>query len=138
MSDAEENCEVVERLYAALGAGDTETILAILTPDFVGRLTEGLPNQFGGTYQGSEAMLRDGWGRVGRELDITPVPEQLLPSGDLRGRVGRVSGRDRQDWNRNFGGFRTLLDVYARGESSSCARSWIAPKWWLPCRCHPA
>ena len=49
---------LVEELYAALAEGDVECISALLAPDFVGRLTPGLPFGIGCEHVGAAAMIR--------------------------------------------------------------------------------
>jgi 2-(1,2-epoxy-1,2-dihydrophenyl)acetyl-CoA isomerase len=70
-------------LYAALGAGDADTLRTLLAEDFVGDLTPGLPHGYGAqTYRGLEAMLTDGWGRVGQDFAMAPQPEEILVTED--------------------------------------------------------
>ena len=52
-------------LYAALAAGDVDVLKSPLTADFRGQLTEGLPHGLGRTYDGLDAMMKEGWGAVG-------------------------------------------------------------------------
>lgn len=75
--------DAAQRLYAALQQGDTDTLRALLAEDFQGHLTPGLPNGFGRTYAGREAMLRDGWGAVGQLFAMAPEPDELLECGDV-------------------------------------------------------
>jgi len=70
-------------LYAALAAGDQESLRQLLADDFVGDLTPGLPNHFGERpYEGREAMMRDGWGAVGQEFAMSPQVDEILLSAD--------------------------------------------------------
>jgi 2-(1,2-epoxy-1,2-dihydrophenyl)acetyl-CoA isomerase len=72
-----------ETLYAALCSGDAETLSALLADDFIGDLTPGLPNGYGAQlYEGRDAMMADGWGRVGKDFAMSPVPDEILVTDD--------------------------------------------------------
>jgi hypothetical protein len=72
------NLDVAHQLYASFAKPHAETLLSLLHPEFEGVVTAGLPNDFGGTYQGPEAMLTECWARVFEVLDVRPVPSELL------------------------------------------------------------
>lgn len=59
-----------ETLYAALNAGDVQALRHLLSEDFQGQLSPGLPQGLGGYYSGLEAMMRDAWGHVGALLEL--------------------------------------------------------------------
>lgn len=71
------------QLYAALAAGDVEALGRMLTPNFQGQLSEGLPNGFGRGYDGLQAMMEDGWGAIGAVFEMSPQPEELIDGGDV-------------------------------------------------------
>ena len=78
--------DIIEKgraLFAALQAGDVEALRQLLAPDFRGELTPGLPNGLGRIYEGFDAMLRDGWGRVGEAFDMHPEPDRFIDGGDV-------------------------------------------------------
>ncbi len=51
--------------------------------DFIGDLTPGLPHEYGAqVYRGLEAMLTEGWGRVGQDFAMRPEPEEILVTDD--------------------------------------------------------
>lgn len=84
------------RLYAAFAKHDAPALLAALTPNFRGVVTDGMPLNLGGTYDGPEAMLSAVWGAVDAYLDVTPVPEEYLDVGGGRVVVvGRYRGTAR-------------------------------------------
>jgi len=58
--------------------------MATLAPDFRGVVAAGMPNGWGGTYDGPEAMLRGVWGPVFQALDTGPVPEEYIQAPDGR------------------------------------------------------
>ncbi len=85
--------ELGQRLYAALRAGDVDTLQGLLADDFVGDLTPGLPNGYGAAlYEGREAMMRDGWGRVGAAFAMGPEADEILEAGDYIIGRGRYVG----------------------------------------------
>lgn len=70
------------RIYAFLRRESEELPEDLLTEDFAGHLTEGLPLQLGGDYFGRADMIRRGWGRVGLSFDIRPEPDELIAVSD--------------------------------------------------------
>src|SRR5687768_13149540 len=90
---------VVQQLYDGLNAHDPTSILAVLHPDFVGIVSDGMPCGVGGRHEGAQAMLRDCWGAIFTGFDVAlEVEEQLVAPPDrvvVRGRyVGRERGTD--------------------------------------------
>ena len=86
----------VERLYAALAVGDETVIEALLTTDFVGRVTPGLPFGIGGEHHGAAAMIREVWFTIGKHWRVRPVPESFSRLEDDRLHVtGVYQGRSR-------------------------------------------
>lgn len=67
-----------ERLYRALGAGDGEALTQILSPDFVGDLTPGLPLDLGRKFEGRETMMRECWGTIGQHFAMHSEVEMLI------------------------------------------------------------
>ena len=89
--------DLVEALYAALVAGDREAIGRLLTDDFVGVVTEGLPSGIGGTHRGREAMIEEVWWPIGRAFRVRPEPAEWIPCADGRLLVlGRYVGKGRE------------------------------------------
>lgn len=74
-----ENLGIAHRLYEAFQAHDAGAMLATLAPSFRGVVTDGMPDSFGGTYEGPESMLRDCWAPVFTRVDVRPEPEEFLP-----------------------------------------------------------
>lgn len=87
---------LVERLYAALAAGDTPAVQTLLSCDFIADFTPSLPDGVGGRHVGSDAIER-GWWALGRAYAVRAEPEDYVPA--LDGRllvVGRYRGRGRR------------------------------------------
>lgn len=76
---------LARRLYAALAAGDRDGLDVLLHASFVGRTTDGLPLELGGTYDGPEAMQREFWWRIGRSYVARAEPREfgMLEDGRL-------------------------------------------------------
>ena len=72
---------LVERLYAALGAGDEEALRELLAPDFVQTLSAGMPVG-GGRRTGPDAAIRDGWWALGAQFRVLAEPDTWLEAAD--------------------------------------------------------
>jgi 2-(1,2-epoxy-1,2-dihydrophenyl)acetyl-CoA isomerase len=85
--------DLARALYAALAAGDRDRLDALLHPDFVGEIAEGMPFGIGGRHEGATAMRRNGWGGIGRHFTARAEPERFLEIGEERLLVtGRYRG----------------------------------------------
>src|SRR4051812_3522946 len=104
--------DLAARLYTALAAGDGPELDALLPPGFRGRLADGMPFGIGGAHDGPEAMLRDGWGAIGRRFAARAEPERFLPLADGRLLVtGRYRGRGRHGGGELDAAFAHLVEV---------------------------
>lgn len=72
---------LVERLYAALAAGDEAALRALLAPGFRQTLSAGMPHGVGGVHDGPDAAIRDGWWAIGAAFRVLAEPEEWLPAG---------------------------------------------------------
>ncbi|QUL38801.1 nuclear transport factor 2 family protein [Erythrobacter sp. JK5] len=81
-----------ERLYAALGSSDGETLMELLHPDFRGDTTPGLPFDLGGVYEGRDAMMHDCWGVIGQHFDMHSEVEHLAATDDAIMAYGTYRG----------------------------------------------
>lgn len=82
--NSEHNVAVVQRFYGAAATHDTSKVVPVLTADFVGTTTEGLPNGLGGVYHGNENAVAKIWGRIWSLFDMTGEATEILPVGDDR------------------------------------------------------
>ena len=97
------------RLYAALAAPDVVTLRGLLTDDFHGEMTPGLPWQLGDApFRGADAMVRDCWGLVARHVEVAPQVDRLhvvdgwiVARGRYVGRA-RATGRPLDAWFAHF------------------------------------
>jgi uncharacterized protein (TIGR00369 family) len=91
---------VARRLYDALAAADLAALEQLLTADFAGDVSRGMPLGVGGVVHGPTAMIGEVWGRVAGAFDAAPHAEEILPVsrdrvvvlGHYRGRA-RTTGR---------------------------------------------
>lgn len=89
--------ELVRAVYAALEAGDAAAIDAVLAPEFVGHVAEGMPVG-SGRHEGPEAMRQAAWWAIGREFTVLAWPDEFVPCVDGRLLVvGRYRGTRRAD-----------------------------------------
>jgi ketosteroid isomerase-like protein len=104
------NLERAGELYDAFAKADTQGLLALLHPRFEGVVSAGLPNDFGGTYHGPEAMLSECWARVFQAFDIRPVPAEFLEARDGSVVVlGNYMGHARESGNTLDAAFAHIL-----------------------------
>jgi 2-(1,2-epoxy-1,2-dihydrophenyl)acetyl-CoA isomerase len=91
---------VIERVYAALEAGDRDALLELLAPDLDAQLADGMPAG-AGPHRGADAMISDGWWAIGRTFSVRAIPQEwiacaadrLLVRGRYRG-TARTTGRE--------------------------------------------
>lgn len=89
--------DLARALYAALADSDRAQLDALLHPEFVGHIAEGMPFGIGGDHDSSAAMRRDGWGAIARHFEARAEPEEFLDLKDGRLLVkGRYRGRGKQ------------------------------------------
>ncbi|MGI8559369.1 MAG: nuclear transport factor 2 family protein [Solirubrobacteraceae bacterium] len=76
------NLEVANDLYDAFARTDAQRLLELLHPEFVGHVSEGMPDGVGGTHVGPKAMLTEVWTPVALRFGSRPVPERFLSCDD--------------------------------------------------------
>ena len=96
--------EVARRFYRALSDGDGHALFDLLTADFEGIVSAGMPYGVGGQHHGRVAMIANVWGRIDAVCDVEVAPVEYLPVtgggrvvvlGTYRGsvRTGRCGSR---------------------------------------------
>ena len=83
-------------LYRALNSGDVDALRRLLSRDFRGQLSAGLPDGLGRTYEGLDAMLAEAWAAVDELLQLEVQLEQLFDGGALLIARGTYCGTARQ------------------------------------------
>jgi ketosteroid isomerase-like protein len=94
------NLELTHDLYSAFARADAERLLQLLHPEFVGYVTEGMPDGIGGTHTGPTAMLTEVWAPVARRFAVRPLPDRFYTCDDgdvvvIGSYVGEPPGTDR-------------------------------------------
>ncbi|MGV0853420.1 nuclear transport factor 2 family protein [Mycolicibacterium phlei] len=88
---------VAARFYDALARTDARTLFALLTDDFVGTVSAGMPHGVGGVHHGPADMIGEVWGRIASLYDINVEPAEYLGVDDDRVVVlGRYHGSARR------------------------------------------
>lgn len=70
--------EVAQRFYRALSDADGDALFTLLTEDFEGQVSAGMPYGVGGEHHGRVAMIADVWGRIDAVYNIEVAPAEYL------------------------------------------------------------
>jgi uncharacterized protein len=91
--------EVAQRLYRALSESDGNALFHLLSDDFEGRVSDGMPHGTGGEHHGRVAMIADVWGRIDAlyDVDVQPREYLALPDGDRVVVLGTYRGTARDE-----------------------------------------
>ncbi|PRC45444.1 polyketide cyclase [Mycobacterium sp. ITM-2017-0098] len=91
--------EVAQRMYRALSDGDGNALFDLLTDDFEGLVSAGMPHGVGGEHHGRVAMITEVWGRIDAAYDVEVVPREYLAlvDGDRVVVLGTYRGSARAD-----------------------------------------
>lgn len=88
-----ESTEIAKRFYDALARSDADALFDLLTDDFVGTVSAGMPHDVGGTHRGPAAMIIGVWARIAALYDMHVDPAEYLAVDDNRVVVtGRYRG----------------------------------------------
>src|ERR1700754_3433638 len=87
---------VAQRLYDAMAHADGNALFGLLTEDFVGTVSTGMPHGVGGEHHGAADMITEVWARIASVYDMHVEPHDYLPVDDERVVVlGRYWGQAR-------------------------------------------
>jgi 2-(1,2-epoxy-1,2-dihydrophenyl)acetyl-CoA isomerase len=75
---------VAQRLYDAMAHADGDALFSLLTTDFVGTVSDGMPCGVGGEHHGPADMIVGVWGRIASVYDMHVDPLEYLPVDDER------------------------------------------------------
>jgi ketosteroid isomerase-like protein len=75
---------VAQRLYDAFAHGDGQALFDLLTDDFVGMVSTGMPHGVGGDHRGRVEMITGVWARIASIYDMHVDPLEFLPVDDTR------------------------------------------------------
>jgi uncharacterized protein len=129
--------DVAQRFYKYLADEDGQALFDLLTDDFAGTVSAGMPHGVGGQYRGRTAMLAEVWGAVASLYDIHVDPHEYLPVDDERVVVlGRYWGTARDGHTTVDAAFAHVIT--ATGDRMSALRqitdtaSWNKPSRLTP------
>jgi uncharacterized protein len=89
---------VARRLYDAMERSDGQALVDLLTDDFVGTVSAGMPHGVGGDHRGPVDMVAGVWGRIAELYDMRVEPSEYLDVDDHRVVViGRYRGSSRAE-----------------------------------------
>src|ERR1700682_1077020 len=74
---------VAQRLYDAMAHADGQALFGLLTDDFVGTVSTGMPHGVGGEHRGAVDMITGVWARIASVYDMHVDPLDYLP-GDAK------------------------------------------------------
>ncbi|OBG92962.1 polyketide cyclase [Mycobacterium sp. E136] len=76
--------DIARRFYGALAGADGPALFRLLTDDFVGTVSAGMPHGVGGRHRGPADMIAGVWGRIGTLYDMHVDPAEYLAVDDDR------------------------------------------------------
>jgi 2-(1,2-epoxy-1,2-dihydrophenyl)acetyl-CoA isomerase len=89
--------DVATGLYRAFAEADSQALWSLLTDDFVGTVSAGMPLGVGGKHLGPAAMIKGVWQRLATIYDVHVDPAEYLPVDSERVVVvGRYWGLGRR------------------------------------------
>src|SRR4030088_1579943 len=75
---------VARWLYGAMAHADGPALFGLLTEDFVGTVSTGMPHGVGGEHHGAVDMITGVWARIASVYDMHVDPLDYLQVGDDR------------------------------------------------------
>jgi 2-(1,2-epoxy-1,2-dihydrophenyl)acetyl-CoA isomerase len=75
---------VAQRLYDAMAHADGKALFGLLTEDFVGTVSTGMPHGVGGEHRGPADMITEVWARIASVYDMHVDPHDYLQVDDER------------------------------------------------------
>ncbi|HXL59779.1 MAG TPA: nuclear transport factor 2 family protein [Mycobacterium sp.] len=75
---------VAQRLYDAMAHADGAALFGLLTEDFVGTVSTGMPHGVGGEHHGAADMITGVWARIASIYDMHVDPLDYLQVDDDR------------------------------------------------------
>ncbi|MFB1295372.1 nuclear transport factor 2 family protein [Mycobacterium sp. pW049] len=124
---------VAQRFYRALSDGDGNALFALLTEDFEGVVSAGMPHGVGGEHHGRVAMITDVWGRIDAAYDIEVVPREYLTTSGRHQVVvlGTYRGRARATAERVDAAFAHVITV-KNGQITALQQITDTARWHIP------
>jgi ketosteroid isomerase-like protein len=124
---------VAQRFYDAIAQSDAEELFALLTDDFVGTVSAGMPHDVGGQHKGPHEMIAAVWGRIDALYDVTVEPGEFLSVDDDRVVViGQYRGPSRDGATTVDAAFAHVITT--RGERITALHQITdTAQWRIPC-----
>lgn len=125
---------VAKRFYAAIARSDADDLFALLTDDFVGTVSAGMPLGVGGRHEGAQDMIAGVWGRIDALYDVNVDPtEYLVVDDDRIVVIGRYRGSARDGGTAVDAAFAHVITT--RGERMAALHQISdTAQWRIPCR----
>ena len=124
---------VAQRFYTAIASSDADGLFALLTDDFVGTVSAGMPEDVGGRHEGALDMIAGVWGRIDAVYDMHVEPAEYLAVDDDRVVViGRYRGSARDGGTAVDAAFAHVITT--RGERMAALHQITdTARWRIPC-----
>ena len=125
---------VAQRLYDAMAQADGNALFGLLTEDFVGTVSKGMPHGVGGEHRGAADMITEVWARIASVYDMHVEPHDYLQVDDERVVVlGRDWGHARDGGSAVDAAFAHVITtrgarIAALQQITDTARWGIAPR----------
>ena len=102
---------IAHRFYDALAREDSDTLASLLSDDFEGLVSAGMPHGVGGPHHGPGDMLSV-WTTIAAAYDVAVEPSEYLTVSESRVVVvGRYRGRARADATAVDAAFAHVIDA---------------------------
>lgn len=126
----EENAVVCHRLYDGFARRDPKAMMDVMTDDFTGRVSKGMPLGVGGIHRGRKEMFGEVWGPIFGAYEMNVELESLLTcDDDTVVAIGNYRGVERASETRVDARFAHLLRVrdgrICSLEQITDTRSWV-------------
>jgi uncharacterized protein len=120
---------IAQRLYDAMAHADGEALFGLLTDDFVGTVSSGMPHGVGGEHHGAADMITGVWGRIASVYDMHVDPHDFLRVDDERVVVlGRYWGAARDGGSAVDAAFAHIITT--RGDQIAALRQITDTAQW--------
>jgi ketosteroid isomerase-like protein len=125
---------VAQRFYDAIARSDAEGLFALLTDDFVGTVSAGMPHDVGGVHAGPQDMIAGVWGRIDALYDVNVDPGEYLVVDDEKVVViGRYRGSARDGGTAVNAAFAHVITTRG-GRMAALHQITDTARWRIPSR----
>lgn len=125
---------VAQCFYRALAEGDGKSLFDLLAKDFVGIVSQGMPQGVGGRHHGRVAMIADVWGHIDAVYDLDVEPTEFLPIGEPDDKVvvlGSYRGSTRDGKTAVDAAFAHVITV-RNGQITALQQITDTARWDIP------